>query len=435
MTPCRDGIRRSRWVVIRNTYPELTSTTIKTWLEWFGPDNGLPDVVYDAPIRWRHRFTYQGAPDVDLEVLFLSMDRLDHIKKLKSLEATGIWMNEASELLKATLDMATARVGRYPHAKDKPDDVPKESWPSWYGVVMDTNSPDDDHWWYTLSEEEQPEGFEFFVQPGGFHALAENLEYLPGGRSYYSRMSAGKSATWIKVFVDGEYGSIHDGLPVWPEFSEAMHVAKKPLGIYRGLPLWLGFDFGLTPACVALQMSPRGQVRVLREWVTQGGTMGIRQFCQTIVKPALQNEFAGMKIIAKGDPGGAQRSQNDETTAIDVVKGCGIPCTSARTNLFTPRRDAVANQLSRLVDGEPAFLIDPGCSRLRKGMNGGYRFKRVAVPGEERYKEEPDKNQHSHVSESLQYPMLHITGEIEDAKSPPRRTRRVKRVMDREFGY
>ena len=26
-----NGVRRSRWAIIRNTYPELKSTTIKTW--------------------------------------------------------------------------------------------------------------------------------------------------------------------------------------------------------------------------------------------------------------------------------------------------------------------------------------------------------------------------------------------------------------------
>ena len=29
-----DGKRRSRWAVIRNTYPELKTTTIKTWHQW-----------------------------------------------------------------------------------------------------------------------------------------------------------------------------------------------------------------------------------------------------------------------------------------------------------------------------------------------------------------------------------------------------------------
>ena len=30
-----DGIRQSRWAVIRNTNPQLRTTTIKTWLDWF----------------------------------------------------------------------------------------------------------------------------------------------------------------------------------------------------------------------------------------------------------------------------------------------------------------------------------------------------------------------------------------------------------------
>ena len=30
-----DGVRRSRWAILRNTYPELRTTTIKTWHQWF----------------------------------------------------------------------------------------------------------------------------------------------------------------------------------------------------------------------------------------------------------------------------------------------------------------------------------------------------------------------------------------------------------------
>ena len=29
--PGPDGVRRSRWAVVRNTYPELKTTTIQTW--------------------------------------------------------------------------------------------------------------------------------------------------------------------------------------------------------------------------------------------------------------------------------------------------------------------------------------------------------------------------------------------------------------------
>ena len=29
------GVRRSRWVFVRNTYQELRNTTMATWLQWF----------------------------------------------------------------------------------------------------------------------------------------------------------------------------------------------------------------------------------------------------------------------------------------------------------------------------------------------------------------------------------------------------------------
>ena len=34
--PDGDNIRRSRWLVVRNTYPELITTTIPSWREMFG---------------------------------------------------------------------------------------------------------------------------------------------------------------------------------------------------------------------------------------------------------------------------------------------------------------------------------------------------------------------------------------------------------------
>jgi hypothetical protein len=45
---------------------------------------------------------------LELEVLFLALDRPDDVKKLKSLELTGAWLNEASELEQAVLDMCYA---------------------------------------------------------------------------------------------------------------------------------------------------------------------------------------------------------------------------------------------------------------------------------------------------------------------------------------
>ena len=39
--PAEDGIRYSRWAVIRNTNPQLKTTTIKTWVDWFQKMHGV----------------------------------------------------------------------------------------------------------------------------------------------------------------------------------------------------------------------------------------------------------------------------------------------------------------------------------------------------------------------------------------------------------
>lgn len=43
------------------------------------------------------------------------------------------------------------------------------------------------------------------------------------------------------------------------------------------------------------------------------------------------------------------------------------------------------------------------CKALRKGFNGGYRYRQLQVAGDERYTDEPDKNQYSHIHDAAQY--------------------------------
>jgi hypothetical protein len=93
----------------------------------------------------------------------------------------------------------------------------------------------------------------------------------------------------------------------------------------------------------------------------------------------------------------------DERTSFQLVRQAGINIVPAITNNFTPRRESVANPLSRLLDGEPGLIISPTCKALRKGFNGGYRYRRLQVAGDERYTDEPDKNQYSHIHDAAQY--------------------------------
>lgn len=406
------GRRRTRWGVIRNTYPELTTTTINTWKEWI-PEQ-ICRLKWAAPISAKMVLPLPDGTVADMEVYFLALDKPKDVKKLLSLELTGAWVNEVREIPKAAIDMLTGRVGRFPRVAD--------GGPSWRGIIMDTNPCDDDHWYYKLAEKECPAHYKFFRQPGGLIPLtdpdgrivdyranpdAENIDNLDGGYDYYRRQVGGKDPDWIKVYILGQYGSLFEGKPVYQNtWNDLVHVSTDPIKPYRGLPLILGWDFGLTPACIVGQVGPRGTVSILREYVCMDG--GIREFSQNIVRPALFNDFPGMSHVSYADPAGVQRSQVDETTCIQELNRAGFRCTPAPTNEFLARRQAVLTYLNRMVDGKPGFLLDPACAILRKGFNGGYKFDRVQVSGDVRYRDVPNKNDYSHPHDALQYLMLGI---------------------------
>ena len=410
--PCKDGIRRSRWLIVRNTTPQLETTTIKTWLSWF-PEHVFGKMNLKPPINHQIKFN-----DVELEVIFLALDRPEDVKKLLSLECTGIWFNEAREILKEIVDAGTMRVGRYPSKKDKPDDVPAENFPSWYGVIMDTNPPDDTHWWYKCAEEDEwtrnefgvlvpkeqfPENmrWEFWQQPSGLSPDAENIENLP--RGYYERISSGKDKEWINVYVHGHYGFIQDGQPVYVhEWNDNLHVKENiPLNPY--LPVYIGLDFGLTPCAIFGQRDKRLSWNVLKELITDD--MSVRQFAK-LLKATILEFCPNNDVYIYGDPSGAFRKDSDADTSFQILKSEGLFARPAPTNNIVPRLEAVRGPLKRLVDGKPAFNLDKACNVLRKGFNGGYKYKIVSYSGEARLAMEPDKNQYSHPHDALQYMLM-----------------------------
>jgi hypothetical protein len=63
--------------------------------------------------------------------------------------------------------------------------------------------------------------------------------------------------------------------------------------------------------------------------------------------------------------------------------------------------------MMRLVQGKPGLIVNRECKLLRKALGGGYHFKRVAVgAGQERFRDAPNKNEHSHIGDSFGYLML-----------------------------
>ena len=421
--PGPDKIRRSRWAALRNTYPELKSTTIKTWMDWM---KDIAVMKWDTPITSTIAIDNIGdGTGVDIEVLFIAIDRPEDVNKLRSLELTGAWINEASEMDKSVLDMCTQRIGRYPSKR--------VGGPSWTGVIMDTNPPDDDSWWYKLAEEDRPKGYKFFRQPGGLmqdldeksetymeyipNPKAENIQNHSLGYQYYLNQVAGKTDDWIKVFLLGDYGTTMDGKPVYPEWNDKEHYSEQTLTPVDGMPVILSFDFGLTPACVFLQMSPKGQLLILDELVSED--MGIRQFYSEVVRPFILQKYSRHRIEAVGDPAGNIRAQTDEKTCMQELLSLGMICEPAPTNEFLARRESVAFFLQRMSSSGPGFILGPDCKMLRKGFNGGYRYERIRASGTTKFKDRPVKDKFSHVHDALQYGCLHMRNEMNPVRRKP----------------
>ncbi len=390
-----DGKRRARFACIRNTYGQLADTTIRTFLYW------LPDRVFGTFNKGDHIYYLNQLDDLEVEILFRALDRPEHVANLLSLELTGAFVNEAREVPWAVIRALKGRVDRYPPRNEGGCVDP--------GIIMDTNPPDDDHWWYRLFEERKADdddagNVELFKQPSGRSPEAENLPNL--SPNYYANLMAGSDADFTRVYVDGQYGYVRDGKPVYPEFNDTLHVAEvEPIKAV----IKRGWDFGLTPACAFTQVLPDGRWIIFEELC--GEDVGISTFADGVLS-LCEQRWPGFEFEDYGDPAGQQRSamsaDRDEKTCFDILRGKGIRIQPGEQNVVI-RLESVKKPLNTLRDGKPQLVLHPRCTMLRKGFAGRYQYKRVKVAGSaERYHDAPDKNEYSHIHDALQYVATHV---------------------------
>ena len=68
--PDLNGVRKAKYGVLRATYPNLKSTTVESWKEWFGP---TIKIVYDIPIRGTVEMNHpDGRTTVEMKLTFLA---------------------------------------------------------------------------------------------------------------------------------------------------------------------------------------------------------------------------------------------------------------------------------------------------------------------------------------------------------------------------
>lgn len=405
--PSPDGVRRTRWAIVRNTKPQLKDTTMKTWFSVF------PEAKYGDLLRTENmqvwNFKPRGADHaVHAEFIFRALDDEKDVANLLSLEVTGFWLNECRESAREIVAHLRARCrylgGERPH--------------TWSGWIGDTNPWDTSHWLNEALVTNPREGWAHFRQPGGMDPEAENLSNLEQtaetralpfddvrrreqGRKYYARLLVDYSAEEARVYVHAERGVTRAGKPIYTEYSDRTHC--RPFELVPGLPLRLGIDFGRTPAAVIAQRNAFGGWRVRHELCASD--MGVKPFGEEL-RRFLAERYPNWPIEQfTGDPAGDARDGRDET-AFDLLKAAGFDMARpASTNEPTIRIGTVQDMFKRLANGEPALQIHPECSVLRQACIDGYHYRRMLVAGQ-RYDDKPNKNEWSHVAEALQYLLL-----------------------------
>lgn len=410
------GRRKSRWAIVRNTSGELYSTTLQSWLTWFG-DLGDIKKRQKPLLTYEHMFN-DGRGVIELELIFIALDREEDVRKIKSLEVTGAYINELSEVPQGALSHFKGRVNhRYPSRSFCPD-------PYWSGIIADTNPPDVDHWIYKDFETKSLANYKIFHQPHGLLKVdgkwgrnpdCDNADNLAD--DYYLKLAEGQTEDFVKVFCLGEYGSVTFGKVVYPEYNDDLHSVDH-IDAIQGEPIHLGWDFGLTPACVVVQFTVRGQLRVLKEYTAEN--MGIRSFAQLVLSN-LGIDFPYCKVgESEADPSGsAQDTILEELSCIGELNSLGIKTNPASSNDLDVRLGSVRYFLNMMLDGKPSFIIDKKLAPiLRKGFIKDYCFKRVAVAGEERYRDKPDKNMASHPHDALHYIAMRFAAS-HSRKPPP----------------
>ena len=410
--PDKNGIRPTKTLVTRNTYNDLLRTTVETFKDWFCL-NGLYTLKGSQNPEAHAYYPLDDGTYVDHTIIFMPLKADDDVGKTKSFEFTNAFINEGSEMHKKFISAIISRLGRFP--PEKRVSATERC------LLVDTNPPSNSNWYYEKAETERPDNWDFFSQPPALlraprsrrgyipNPEAENVNHLGPGYEYYFAMVEACTYEEIKCRVLGEYSTFYSGQPVYPEYSDREFSQEEPLEILRGLPVFLGWDFGNTPACMIGQLAPNGQLRFLREhWMDSGSLV---ELAKRFVLPDLKNTFTMLRVVSFADPSGGNKGQTYFETPIDVLTDMGIPTTAAPCagNRPEDRISALRGFFSKVVwdiTGKklPGVLVDRSCKRFRDALKGGYLRKAVNTSvGGDFFSEKPEKNKFSHIAEAGQY--------------------------------
>lgn len=433
-----------RWVVLRDTWVNLTRTIIPTLEE-------------GHRLGWWHAEFTEGKSECMLNrgLAHLYLWGYDHDRdanKFQGFEAGGVVIEEpapAADLVSGVPASVLALASSSLRQKNV-------KYPS---IQIPMNPPDDDHWTIELADQLEELGLEH-VQYKVFRIPAGENRHLPPG--YRERMRALLEAAGrqdlVRRLVEGQIGTVRVGEPVTPEFSDD-HIAKEPIDIRYGFQTFRFWDFGLNPTCIWAQLTPSGCLNVLGCVV--GVNMGVEELIEQHVIP-WEAKWKLWKITARrkdswreapyaalarstakgrnfqvrdiGDPAGYERDQSSsERSARKSLENLLHTTLEKGPVPWPARRDSVKAVLTRMIGGRPLLQIDPEAAPLIQALRGRWRYAKYPTG---RVSPEPIKDMASHPGDAFGYgcAVLWPVHELTEQATSANPARRPSREAETHWG-
>jgi hypothetical protein len=385
-TLCASGMIRAltlpdtTLLVARFDYNDLLLTTAKQIESMLLalPKGTLIDRAKDPPMRWwiKPLVTPEDRDPEPSELVFMGLK-----ENLGSFQFTDAIIDEADEIPGTQLQLVDTRLRkiRKGYTAEEHSDM--------YTLRFAFNPPDTTHDLYTLCT-----GKDFqekkIREPWVSHLYTprpnENSDNLPTG--YHEALAKNLPEDLRKRLVEGQWGAVFPGLPVYRQFSHKLHV-KDGLQPYNDSPIIRFWDFGYGhPFCIWAQTDWEGRLLCFRELM--GTEIEATAFARLVLTKT-KEWFPGAKRFRDfGDPAVTQHKDTGKTL-YELAK-VGITMFYQKSSIDDGLK-LVRQRLELLIDKEPALQFDRiGCPILIRSLQGGYHIDpKTGKPKKDGYYDHP----------------------------------------------
>jgi hypothetical protein len=290
-----------------------------------------------------------------------------------------------------------------------------------------SNYPDEDHWsWKRVAAIDGQMGVRRHPDDPSVMCIQ-----IPAGENQY--LDQRERAQWAdrlknrpdlqQRLLQGRPGSVQLGKAVAEGFNPARHVSQSRLYPKRGEPLFLGQDFGHTPATIIGQ-ELHHRVYVYAAIPCDHG--GVRQHITHNVKPWLVRHapwvFESRELILGGyDPAGNTEEQADtDQSPILVLEELLPGFWELGAVSWEGRKGPMLSLFNDAPMGEPALQIDPVDGRpLIKALNSAWYYPRDRFNNVSRDLPKKPNHPHEDIGDSFCYFVGRIAPSMPEYKPGP----------------